>query len=355
MTPERQAIQMSKTRFCNQCGAPIPRNVLFCERCGALVEAEDDGNEEVTRTMPRRVPSDRQGEARGVQGDVHPPIPVTQAPKRERTSDLRRKEDDRPDGKHDSEAIGWTCAVAFAIVAAVLIGYIVGVSNAPDKPSFHASGGDDTPQEWQYGIYGNEADDETGREAAKEQRPSETEEKGSPKSDGDSSDRKGAQVSDEGNTEGRSQNGDEANPTKSDDKARTDSKDESDEKGDERNEKAEKEGTPSESRNQEKKNQEERMTRLSDSIGSRMPLDQDGRIDLGLVVPDDGTNISERVEVIQDGRVIYGSRIVRPGEALSWVPADEAHAGKATAVVYGIVGDDDYGEPVIVEVEIVDA
>ena len=83
------------------------------------------------------------------------------------------------------------------------------------------------------------------------------------------------------------------------------------------------------------------------------PALRDGRLHLNFIVPADNNGWSERIEVEQDGRVVYASGIVEPGHAIEWADAPDAHAGTAVATVRAVDGKGgDHGNPVSVQIEI---
>ena len=94
-------------------------------------------------------------------------------------------------------------------------------------------------------------------------------------------------------------------------------------------------------------------SRITVSLAPDMRLRKGGELRVNLVVPEDNNGISERIEVEQDGAVVYRSGVVEPGRTLEWGIGSEAHEGPATATVYA-VGDDgsDFGNPVSVEVTV---
>lgn len=97
-------------------------------------------------------------------------------------------------------------------------------------------------------------------------------------------------------------------------------------------------------------------SRITVSLAPEMLLKSDGSIRVNLVVPEGNNGLSERLEVEQDGKVVYRSGVVEPGKRLEWgVDAKDAHAGDATATVYAIKDAADFGNPVSVEVKIVDS
>lgn len=94
-------------------------------------------------------------------------------------------------------------------------------------------------------------------------------------------------------------------------------------------------------------------SRITVSLAPEMALAEDGRLRVNLVVPEGNNGLSERVEVEQDGSVVYRSGVVDPGYVLEWGEGSSAHAGAATATVYAIRDGADFGNPVSVEVAVV--
>ena len=95
-------------------------------------------------------------------------------------------------------------------------------------------------------------------------------------------------------------------------------------------------------------------SRITVSLAPTMRLTSDGSLRANFIVEEPNNGLSERLEIEQDGRVVYASGTVRPGYAIEWCQAPEAHAGPALATVYAL--DDagaDRGNPVSVEVQIV--
>ena len=83
------------------------------------------------------------------------------------------------------------------------------------------------------------------------------------------------------------------------------------------------------------------------------PRLRDGSLYLNFTVPEDNNGWAERIEVEQDGALIYKSGIVQPGYAIGWADAPAAHAGPALATVYAVDSEGgDHGNPVSVEIEI---
>lgn len=94
-------------------------------------------------------------------------------------------------------------------------------------------------------------------------------------------------------------------------------------------------------------------SRITVSIAPDMKLKDNGDLRVNLVVPEGNNGLSERLEIEQDGRVVYRSGVVSPGHVLEWGSNSTAHAGTATATIYAIQSDADFGNPVSVEVNIV--
>lgn len=94
-------------------------------------------------------------------------------------------------------------------------------------------------------------------------------------------------------------------------------------------------------------------SRITVSIAPDMKLKDNGDLRVNLVVPEGNNGLSERLEIEQDGRVVYRSGVVSPGHLLEWGSGSSAHTGTATATIYAIQSDADFGNPVSVEVNIV--
>ena len=81
----------------------------------------------------------------------------------------------------------------------------------------------------------------------------------------------------------------------------------------------------------------------------------DGKLHVNFLVPSGNNSFAERLEVVQDGACVYRSGVVEPEHAVTWGDAPGAHPGSATATVYAVDGSgNDFGNPVSVEVEIVE-
>ena len=94
-------------------------------------------------------------------------------------------------------------------------------------------------------------------------------------------------------------------------------------------------------------------SRITVSLAPEMRLRDNGDMRVNLVVPEGNNGLSERLEVEQDGRVVYRSGVVPPGNRLEWGSNSQAHEGDATATVYAVQDEADFGNPVSVEVTIV--
>ena len=94
-------------------------------------------------------------------------------------------------------------------------------------------------------------------------------------------------------------------------------------------------------------------SRTTVSLAPEMRLRDNGDMRVNLVVPEGNNGLSERLEVEQDGRVVYRSGVVPPGNRLEWGSNSQAHEGDATATVYAVQDEADFGNPVSVEVTIV--
>ena len=96
-------------------------------------------------------------------------------------------------------------------------------------------------------------------------------------------------------------------------------------------------------------------SRITVSIRPVEKLDADGTLHMNFAVVEPNNGLSERLEIEQDGRAIYRSGVVPPGNVIREGKAIGAHAGAATATVYAVDQTGaDRGNPVSVEVEIVE-
>ena len=93
-------------------------------------------------------------------------------------------------------------------------------------------------------------------------------------------------------------------------------------------------------------------SRITVSLAPSMRLAEDGRLRVNFIVMEPNNGLSERLEVEQDGAVVYRSGVVEPGNMIEWCQSHGAHVGNATATVYAVSGESDTGNPVSVEVQI---
>ena len=114
-------------------------------------------------------------------------------------------------------------------------------------------------------------------------------------------------------------------------------------------------GTMSDEQAQQMLDEQADKSRIQVSLRPVQEL-KDGKLHVNFVVAADNNGFAERLEIVQDGLLVYASGIVQPNHTLSWVEAPAAHPGDATATVYA-VGDngEDFGNPVSVEVSIAQA
>ena len=99
----------------------------------------------------------------------------------------------------------------------------------------------------------------------------------------------------------------------------------------------------------------DRQAELSRITVSIRPVQElvDDQLHMNFVVPAGNNNFSERLEIEQDGRIVYRSGIVEPEHVIEWGDVAGAHAGAATATIYAVDADGfDFGNPVSVEIEI---
>ena len=81
----------------------------------------------------------------------------------------------------------------------------------------------------------------------------------------------------------------------------------------------------------------------------------DGQLHVNFFVPEDNNSFSERLEIEQDGRVVYRSGIVEPSHVIEWATAPDAYAGSAIATIYAVDETGiDFGNPISIEIEIVE-
>ena len=96
------------------------------------------------------------------------------------------------------------------------------------------------------------------------------------------------------------------------------------------------------------------LSRITVSLRPSQEL-VDGRLHVNFVVVPGNNNFSERLEIEQDGEIVYKSGIVEPEHVIEWGDAPRAREGAATATVYAVDAQGlDFGNPVSVEVEIVE-
>jgi len=95
-------------------------------------------------------------------------------------------------------------------------------------------------------------------------------------------------------------------------------------------------------------------SRITVSLAPNMRLAEDGQLRVNFIVLEPNNGLSERLEVEQDGAVVYRSGVVEPGNMIEWCQSQGAHVGSAIATVYAVNGEGDTGNPVSVEVQIVE-
>lgn len=330
--------------FCDECGALLPDDATFCDACGAFVGVgPGDDPDMMTEPMPEPMPAPRthpstrthvRSQAEPVAPtQIRPPTPATQVARESTATRLKDGESRRgrhPSGNgHASGAqgstsgsptrddrreggdgtLGWVCAIILFVIAAGFVGYILGTSGP--KPSGQSQTVDGTVDASQSRQGSEQGEGDAAQPTSKAKDEDDAEE-------GDKGTANGKSAKDDGTKDGDSAKGD-----------------------DDGKEPGEADGESAVTR------------RMRESVSIRMPLRPDGQLRIGLSVPRGGDDISERIEIEQDGKIVYGSRIVAPAETLEWVPAEGVHEGPATARVYGILGDRDYGTPVTVDIEIV--
>lgn len=290
---------MGSRRICDECGAPVPDGKAFCDYCGAFVGiGDDDGDDSASEGSTERMPQ--------VAPEVRKPIPLAEAKREGTGSQKRGVSPDRSEskGKSGSALPVVTVILALALAVAGLVGYVVGTSkpatrdDGNDSPSFPSAspvdGGESETKD-------EKTDSQTGKEPGEATK---------------------AEVEADSQPDDATARKETAEPV--DDETKDDET--------------------------EKPAEDEDQKRMREAIPKRIAIEAGGQIDVGLTVPDG--DVSMRVEVEQGGRVVYGSRILAPGEHLGSVPADGAEEGPAKVVAYGVVGDADHGEPVTVDIEI---
>ena len=94
-------------------------------------------------------------------------------------------------------------------------------------------------------------------------------------------------------------------------------------------------------------------SRITISIAPEMRLRDNGDLRVNLVVPEGNNGLSERLEIEQDGQIVYRSGTVSPGHLLEWGSSSSAYTGAATATIYAVQNSSDFGNPISVEVNIV--
>lgn len=95
-------------------------------------------------------------------------------------------------------------------------------------------------------------------------------------------------------------------------------------------------------------------SRITISVAPYMKLQDDGALRVNFIVPSDNNGLSERIEIEQDGKVVFKSDIVKPGYKLEWGSSNGAHVGEATATIHAVdASGGDSGNPISVEVQIV--
>ena len=96
--------------------------------------------------------------------------------------------------------------------------------------------------------------------------------------------------------------------------------------------------------------------RITISIAPTPQIDADGNLRVNFIVPAPNQGLSERLEIMQGGNVVYESGAVDPGYMIEWASAPQVVAGPAVATVYAVSdAGADVGNPVSVEIEVVEA
>ena len=101
-------------------------------------------------------------------------------------------------------------------------------------------------------------------------------------------------------------------------------------------------------------NDQTERSRITVSIRPSQELRKDGSLHVNFVVEEPNNGLSERLEIEQDGKIIYKSGVVRPGNMIAWGESHGAKEGPAIATVYAVDEDgNDTGNPASAEIEIV--
>ena len=113
-------------------------------------------------------------------------------------------------------------------------------------------------------------------------------------------------------------------------------------------------GSMSSAEAQEMLDEQTESSRITVSLSPAMRLLSDGSLRVNFIVDEPNNGLSERLEIEQDGEIVYASGAVEPGYAIEWCQAPAAHTGSAIATVYALDGKGhDHGNPISVEVSIV--
>ena len=97
--------------------------------------------------------------------------------------------------------------------------------------------------------------------------------------------------------------------------------------------------------------------RITVSLSPNPTLDEStGSLRINFIVVPDNNGYAERVEIEQDGSVVYASGIVQPGYKIEWADAPTAHEGAAVATVFAVdANGNDCGNPVSAEIVVTKA
>lgn len=103
-------------------------------------------------------------------------------------------------------------------------------------------------------------------------------------------------------------------------------------------------------------NEQAEKSRITISVAPEMKLRPNGELRINFVVPEPNNGYPERIEIQQDGQVVFKSDIVNPGYMIEWAPSSGAHVGDAVATIYAVNSQGgDTGNPTSVEVKIIEA
>ena len=96
-------------------------------------------------------------------------------------------------------------------------------------------------------------------------------------------------------------------------------------------------------------------SRMTISVAAKPEL-QDGKVHVNVINEED-SRFDQRFTLEQDGKLLYGSGIIKAGKTVEWVEAEGAHAGEATITITAVDKESGKpsGNPQAVTVQIVEA